>query len=249
MSLNGFLRALLYQLLTQHPELILIVFPRHWASLYSKALREEPDTGDLRPGWSLRQLTNALKALGDQKIVLLKICFLVDGLDEFDGNHDEIGRLFDETIHCSNIKICLSSRSWVVFEDLFRTCPKLRLQNLTHRDIQAYVNDKLSLNKSFQRVARENPEEASRMSSEIIQKADGVFFWIRLVVQYLLNRIRNRDELTDLWQRLSLFPRELEPLYYRLLELIEPVYLPWVSRTFQILRVNTSLLYYPFGQA
>jgi hypothetical protein len=37
-------------------------------------------------------------------------------------------------------------------------------------------------------------------------------------------------------------PRELEPLYIHLLELIDPFYLPWVSKALQILRNNHDLV-------
>jgi len=42
---------------------------------------------------------------------------------------------------------------------------------------------------------------------------------------------------------------ELEPLYHRLLDLIEPIYLPWVSKAFQIVRINRTLNKVPFGLA
>jgi len=76
---------------------------------------------------------------------------------------------------------------------------------------------------------------------EIVEKADGVFLWVVLVVRSLLNGIRNRDDVLVLQQRLRRIPRELEPLYNHLLSLIEPIYLPWASRTFQILRTVQQL--------
>jgi hypothetical protein len=145
------------------------------------------------------------------------------------------------------VKVCLSSRPLVVFEDLFSDCPKLQLQNLTYRDIEQYVCDKLNNNDAFQRLATTEPSEAPALVHEIIEKADGVFLWVKLVVQSLLKGIRNRDEISDLWERLRLFPRELDPLYNRLLELIEPMYLPWVSEAFQIVRANRNLGETPFA--
>jgi hypothetical protein len=52
--------------------------------------------------------------------------------------------------------------------------------------------------------------------------------------------------MSDLWERLRLLPRELKPLYVRLLELVEPMYLPWVSKAFQILRANRNHIQSPF---
>jgi hypothetical protein len=44
-------------------------------------------------------------------------------------------------------------------------------------------------------------------------------------------------------------PKELEPLYSRLLDLIEPQYLSWASKAFQILRNAHKLSEYPFGKS
>jgi hypothetical protein len=190
---------------------------------------------------------DALRALVHQNSIPLKLCFLIDGLDEFDGDHEQMGKLFQEiTASDKNIKAYLSSRPWVVFEYLFDSSPMLRLQNLTYRDIEHYFSDKLEQNDAYQRLAHREPDIAQDLIHEIVHKADGVFLWVKLVVSSLLNGIRNRDEMSDLWERLHLLPRELKPLYVRLLELVEPIYLPWVSEAFQILRANRNHIQLPF---
>lgn len=69
---------------------------------------------------------------------------------------------------------------------------------------------------------------------------------MKLVVQSLLNGLRNQDEISDLWERLRLLLEEMEPLYNRLLQLVEPVYLPWVSRALQLVRNTQDLSVDPF---
>lgn len=61
------------------------------------------------------------------------------------------------------------------------------------------------------------------------------------MVNSLLNGIRNRDDILVLQMRLRSLPRELEPLYKHLLNLIEPLYLEWASRAFQLLRTTHEL--------
>jgi len=244
----GLLRALLFQVLKSYPDLSPIILPVLWAKLYSKAVSQPGKNEESMDSWPVRQLMTAFRALIHQKSVSLKICFLIDGLDEFDGDHEEIARLFQEISSFADIKVCLSSRPWVVFERLFENCPSLRLQYLTYRDIERYVQDNLMENAFFRQLARENPEDAPALVQEIVDKADGVFLWVKLVVRSLLNGIRNRDEMSHLWERLRLLPRELEPLYSRLLDLVEPLYLPWVSKAFQILRNNRDLGDLPFGE-
>jgi hypothetical protein len=162
-SQAGFLRALLFQVLGQCPDIVSIIFPRAWASSYSKTDRGIPNAQFLFSShWQLQELIDAFRALIHQRSIPLKICFLVDGLDEFDGDHEEIARLFKEITNSAHIKVCLSSRPWVVFEELFRKCQKLQLQNLTYRDIELYVDDKLSRNDSFQRLAHREPKRRLR---------------------------------------------------------------------------------------
>jgi hypothetical protein len=174
---------------------------------------------------------------------------MIDGLDEFDGDHEELANSFKDITKSPHVKACLSSRPWVAFEGIFGQCSNMRLQNLTYKDIERFVVGKLNGNDAFQRLSSEEPEAAPAIAQEILEKADGVFLWVRLVVQSLLNGIRNKDELSDLWERLRLMPRELEPLYSRLWELIDPVYLAWVSKTLQILRTNHDLGQEPFGKS
>ncbi|KAF8851978.1 hypothetical protein BDZ45DRAFT_600666, partial [Acephala macrosclerotiorum] len=234
-SQKGLLRSLLFQILSRHPDLIPIVAPELWASLYSRSItKEEPLQRIPLEGCTLRRLKEMFRALLNQKMCDIKICLLIDGLDEFDGDHDEISTFFNEVASFPGIKVCLSSRPWPVFEELFLDCPKLRLQDLTHRDIKHYVSDKMRRNAAFQRLGMEEPKEAPALIEEIVEKAKGVFVWVKLVVQSLLNGLRNQDELSDLKSRLRNLPEEIKPLYRQLLKLVEPLYVPWASRAFQI---------------
>ena len=244
----GLLRALIFQVLEQYPDLIPVAFPMIWARRYSRALKSIPSVST--ESWSLRLLMSAFKTILQQKSLPLKLCFLIDGLDEFEGgDHDDIADLFKTAtdMNSSYVKACLSSRPWVVFEDSFRGCPSLRLQDLTYRDIVHYVTDKFHRNRAFKRLEAEDTTSASALIHEIVDKADGVFLWVRIVVNSLLDGIRNLDAMPDLWMRLRLLPRELEPLYQHLMGRIEPVYLVWASKTFQLLRTSRELNTKPFG--
>jgi hypothetical protein len=69
----------------------------------------------------------------------VKICFLIDWLDEFEGECEEIGMLF--SVKYQNSKACLSSRLCIVFEDLSGNYTSLKLQDLNHSDITASTKD------------------------------------------------------------------------------------------------------------
>ncbi|CZR64409.1 uncharacterized protein PAC_14307 [Phialocephala subalpina] len=249
----GFLRAILFQVLDQHPNLIPIVFPEVWAELYSKGLAKNAFVPP--QSWTLRQCTFALETILCQTIVPLKLCLLIDGLDEFEGgyegDHEELAELFNRIsqTNATNVKICVSSRPWVVFKDAFKDFPTLKLEDLTYRDIELYVRDKFEHTSSFQRMLRQEPKSGPELFHEIVTQAQGVFLWVRIVVRSLLEGIRNQDSINDLSVRLRLLPTELEPLYSHLVGLIGPIYTKWASMAFQLVRLARELCSNPFGDS
>jgi hypothetical protein len=247
-SQEGLLRALLFQILGQHPDLIPLVFPTQWAELYTDTLslgRElVPDA------WSSRQLHNAFERLIQQTQYSLNICFFIDGLDEFSGDTEQLCLFFKRLSNMSaNTKICLSSRPWVEFKDNFQGCASLRLQDLTANDISTYVNDKLNGSAAFTQLAARDEYLASKLTKEIMERAEGVFLWVKIVVRLLLKGINNKDTAPQLWTRLKSFPTELNGLYETMLSQIEPIYLDWASKAFQCMVASVQLSSDPFRKS
>jgi hypothetical protein len=171
----------------------------------------------------------------------LRICLFIDGLDEYEGDRDgsyvDILTLFAEIATSANIKICMSSRPWLVFEDAFRQYPSLRLQDTTSDDIRQYVKDNLNNHDRMVKLRKHNPREAENLVNEIVSKASGVFLWVKLVVESLLDGLTNRDRISDLQKRLRQLPADLEDLYkHMLLKHIDPFYYEQSSQIFQIFR-------------
>jgi hypothetical protein len=244
-SQSGMLRSLLFQILSQQPDLIPITFPEVWAIQYTKALYDQQNLLKWHEPWSLRRLLTAFKDALAQSIVAIKLCFLIDGLDEFDGDHENLADLFNEVAGPSkinsSIKICLSSRPWNVYRENFGHGPSLQLQSLTYRDIEKYVIDKFNANEPFRRLAKGDFQTAIKLQREIIAKAEGVFIWVYIVVRDILKSVRNRDSIPELWKRVQALPRDIEPLYDHIMSQIEPFYLPWSSRLFQVVRARLEL--------
>jgi hypothetical protein len=140
-----------------------------------------------------RQLTGIFKALTQQTTLPLKLCLFIDGLDEFDGDHEEIAELFNTFATLDNIKLGLLSRPLVVFQDAFKSCRGLRLQDLTYRNIEYFVRHKMHCSSTFEALSTREPEAASALIENVVQKADGVFLWVKIVVKSLINGMRNRD--------------------------------------------------------
>ena len=129
----------------------------------------------------------ALRSLLHQTSIPIGLCLLVDGLDEFDVDHEELADLFKEITdsRLAHVKACLSNRPWVVFENNFATYPNLRLQNLTHGDIDLYVRNRFHRNDAFRKLAAKEPKSSLSLIQEVIEKAEGVFLWVRIMVDSL----------------------------------------------------------------
>ncbi|CZR65405.1 uncharacterized protein PAC_15305 [Phialocephala subalpina] len=246
-SQTGLLRGLLHQILSKIPELIPMAFPVQYAQAYSQSVSKDQNASAVR--WSLRQLMTAFKHIIEQKSIPFNLCLIIDGLDEFDGDHEEMALLFKILAQAPNVKICLSSRPWQVFKGIFCKYPSLQLQDLTYSDIHTYVTGKFDQSAAFQRLSSDDPTAVHLLVQEIVQKAAGVFLWVRIVVTSLIQGINNRDDIEILHQRLRLLPSELKPLYDHILnDHIDPLYKPWASKAFQLTRNAREVLSF-FDQA
>ena len=106
------------------------------------------------------------------------ICFVIDGIDEYEGDHDEISELFSQVANFESVKILLSSRPIPACAQAFSKFPKLLLQDLTHDDIMHYVNDKLGRDFSMKRLNRAERGATQRLVESLTSKATGVFLWV-----------------------------------------------------------------------
>ncbi|KAK0713454.1 hypothetical protein B0T26DRAFT_650568, partial [Lasiosphaeria miniovina] len=135
------------------------------------------------------------------------------------------------------VKVCASSRLWVKFENIFKGCPTLRLQDLTKNDMEIYVSGRLSVSKAIVMLQEKQSNEAKRLISSIVNIASGVFLWVRLVLNSLIKGLDLDDDFEDPTKRLRRLPRGLEELYARILRRIDPsFYLSEAAMLFEVLR-------------
>lgn len=244
-SQNGLFRSLLHQIFSQDPNLVQEVLPdlvRSTLSFTRHQLSQLKQCGSWRV-WSLNELKQTFCNLIMQNKIPTCYCFLIDGLDEYDGDNLELSSFFKGFSTCSNVKICLSSRPLLAFEHHFDRFPKLRLQDLTVEDITRFIRDKLEEHPKFYALTQQEPLESSSLISEIVQTSCGVFLWVSLVVKSLSEGLTNHDGLSDLQKRLRELPPELEGLYSTMLKSISPpFYLEQASRLFQLVYQSPSRL-------
>jgi hypothetical protein len=130
MSQEGLIRTLLHEALQQLPELTPIIFQdrmENFVIFGNGAVFDTP--------WDMADLTEAFKRLVLEITKSKKIFLLIDGLDEYHGDHSEQVKLVEFVYSLlsltSKIKICVSSRPWNVFADAFQARPSLKLEELT----------------------------------------------------------------------------------------------------------------------
>ncbi|KAE9367094.1 hypothetical protein N431DRAFT_304052, partial [Stipitochalara longipes BDJ] len=229
-SYTGLLRALIFKILQQRRDLIPEVFPREWNKRRNYPLEAIKNLMSI--SWTLSKLRRVFKRIFEKSGDDTRFCLFIDGLDEYDGDPNDIIDLFMQMP--SKAKVCLSSRPLHDFATAFKSSSGLRLQDLTFGDIKQYVDDELGANAQMKELQFQHPEEGSKLVLEIVNKADGVFLWVKLVVLSLIRGLRNSDQISDLQRRLWLLPPSLEDLFTQIIGKLEPVYIQQSSRIFQI---------------
>lgn len=142
---------------------------------------------------------------------------MIDGIDEYEGDPNEIAELLSEAASSNSVKVLLSSRPIPPCVQAFSTCPKLRLQDLTYKDVQHYVEDKLGGNSLMARLEIAENGVTRQLIDAVTSKASGVLLWVVLAVRSLLNGLQDYDTTVDLLQKLEDLPPDLERLYDHML--------------------------------
>ncbi len=212
----GLLQSLLYQVLRACPALILEVCP-------SKGAREP---------WKRKELFEVLDKVSKQRALPAKFCFFVDGLDEYEGDDEDIIALLQDLASSPNIKICVSSRPWNCFLDAFDDSKwKLILEQLTKDDMRQYVHTMLVQNKAFLMMANLD-HRCGSLVPQIAEKAQGVWLWVYLVVRDLLRDLKGGEEFPLLQRRLDSFPDELEKYFANILDRVDKIHREETARIF-----------------
>ncbi|KAL6408225.1 hypothetical protein AUP68_08077 [Ilyonectria robusta] len=216
-SQTGLLRYLLHQLLSANPDLMPSTFPALWDKLRHMTTKERIN---LSLEWTVPDLMAAFHSLLDTALPRMNICLFIDGLDEFDGDHNSIVEFFKAISAGENghaIKMCLSSRPWSVFEGAFQTSvPNARLQDLTYEDMHRYARDQLRHEAPVRRLFKHNAASGHDLVEATVQRADGVFLWVRLAVERMLRLFQKSDTIDDLKATLESFPRDLDGFFNKL---------------------------------
>lgn len=208
----GLLRSLLYQIFQEYPESVPL-----------------PTRNESFSDWTEKRLRRIFQNLTRDISSSYRICFFIDGLDEFSGDHDALIEMFQELVQDEKIKVVLSSRPYPTFDRAFGSRAMLKLQDLTRADIKKFVLDKFFAHPKIQSMAAQEPQNAFEhdvydLINDIVWKSDGVFLWVDLAVKDLIRGINDEDSLEQLNERLDFLPTRLEDLYAQMLSKIDKVH-------------------------
>jgi len=154
-----------------------------------------------------------------------RVLLFIDGLDELagsDADREQALKLFKNLSKVPGVKMCLSSRPWNIFDNVFRGCPQLLLQELTSDAINSFVRGSLDESPQFQHSYLVKSGESQSLMETINEKAGGVFLWVRLVVEDLRKAIRDGASLRRLRRIVDDIPGDLDQYFKRILFSVEP---------------------------
>lgn len=214
-SQQGLLQSLLREICGQCPEIVPVVCSSRWNRYH-----------EIGATWSRLELSEAFRNLSQQRLLKLKFCFFVDGVDEYEGeDYTHIIDTLKDLNASPSVKICLSSRPWNIFITAFgaNTDQRILLEDHNGDDIQEYVKNKFENDKHFALLQSRDPS-SSDLVDQIVQNAQGVFLWVKIVVGNLLRGLKNDDSLSDLHKRLQGFPTNLTAYFQHMFDSIDEFY-------------------------
>ena len=173
-------------------------------------------------------LEEALIVITRQEEVPLNVLFFIDALDEHEGNHRDLIRVIQNSFIATEaskvkVKFCLASRPDPAFTNAFGFCPGLLVQEYTRGDVQWYADHQIASSILYQDV-EQDMSEMHQLTVEITQRANGVFIWVRVVIEELIERFIDGSTISQLREILSAMPEELKDLYRRTLSKVKPEY-------------------------
>ena len=208
-SLEYMLRSLLTQIITQCPDVGLPVFDK-----FQEMKKLQPAAV-----WSVPKLHALFLQVLDMAS-RQPLCLFIDALDEYDPMLDAHHQmpsicqyLCDISKHVAPYgRVCVSSRS-LEFGYGLGANPRFFVDRRTASDISLYVDARLHA------MAKQSLELAE-IAQQLVQSADGVFLWVRLVAEVLLKSWARHEPAARLKKRLAELPQRLNDLYSRILRLI-----------------------------
>jgi ankyrin repeat protein len=176
--------------------------------------------------WDPQEIEEGLSAVTSQSEVAMNVCIFIDALDEHNGNHRRLVQILQSLTTNSglvNIKLCLASRPEPIFQDIYSVHPGFAIHEHTEKDVKEFAFGKIESSLTSRQDEKEL-ELLRQLSEDITLKASGVFIWVKLVVEELVERVVDGSTVAQLQRVLSSIPDELQALYQRVIHHRKPEY-------------------------
>lgn len=220
-SLEGLHRSILFECLKQCPDLIERVFPQAYNSFSRNGSESSIDELYFGP----QNVETGMKRLISESTKMqCKICFFIDGLDEYD--EDDADELQQEKLaqrmvswgESSMVKIVASSRPYRIFQEIFQDDLRVKLHELTSIDILLFSRKMFEDDRCFPMIQ----DHYKKLAHRIVRQSSGVFLWARFVVRSLIMATRRSCDIKSLEEHLDQTPKSITKIYEQLLDSIIP---------------------------
>jgi len=111
------------------------------------------------------------------------------------------------------IKFCVASRPENIFETYLSEYDGFKIQDHTKKDIETYTSGRLYENST--RRSSTFKEQLPVLVDDIVKLSAGIFLWVKLVVEEMIECICEGDTIPELRNLLSRIPTKMEGLYAR----------------------------------
>ncbi|KAL2802256.1 hypothetical protein BJX63DRAFT_438048 [Aspergillus granulosus] len=145
---------------------------------------------------------------------------VIDGVDELEsGQQEEVLNYLTALTSThraeSDCKVLISSRDTGLIAERIGNSPTIHLREASavHGAIKGFVHHELSVLRSIFGITN-NDDTLEELETEIINKADGMFLWVRLV----LSSLRRAVTFAELREIILKLPKGLEQTYRRIVD-------------------------------
>lgn len=215
---TGLFQSLLYQILRNNPDLI----TPDWES---RSTHE---------GWNMEELQAAFQKIANSTKLESRFCFFIDGLDEYEGDQEDVTKMLNILAAFKHIKICASSRPHRHYEKfLKRESRTFDIASFTQNDMENHARNELGRSEKFQTLARSRPE-CSKIITDISAWASGVWLWVSLVTSEIRKEADKGEDFDTLRRIVDEFPSDLDRYFKRMLEKIHPRHKEQMAQIFLI---------------
>ena len=221
-SFDGLLRAVIKELVSTNKSVEAIVLNKF------RSLKKVRQSQQVKQIWRGQDLEDAFSEIISQREQDLDVLLLLDALDEFSGPPEMIAEFIQSLVEPvpgsrTKVKILFSSRPWDAFVAGFGRYPGFKMHEQTKGDLRVFAFDKLtalhSITTPLPQVVGPVHARSGDIVSLIVDRAEGVFLWVRLVVESLLQGGPDKT-IQELEELVRAFPDGLEELYERTIERI-----------------------------